>query len=330
LREGLECSLQADAYLALSAVPTALTVCPVLVLIATAEPRGAYHLTPLRTAFARSHASFTHLMPYPEPVQGEAVIPVSSDVSTIESCDRVVITGGVFSAWTELVARRAVALGKPVLFSELSYVSASEPVCPGVGIAHTTALSPDGASSLRRYLNVENVEITGTPALDGLPAWRPVPRRALLLSTSDMHRRDPSHTLVAIATALRDAGWQVRLRPHPREDIEPWAGFDIVVGETQAESASSAQVVIGYPGSAHVLAAAVGAPVISLAPTEEFQRVFTPLQRAALSAHTVGVYDTLAQVADAMPADPEAVASVVGPIGGAADRIVAAWTGPLR
>jgi hypothetical protein len=239
------------------------------------------------------------------------------------------VTGGTFSAWTELVARRATALGKPVLFSELAYAGDAQPIRPGFELARVTALSPDGAASLRHYLGVGAVEVTGTPALDGLPAWEPVTRRALLLSTSDMAQRDPDRVLLSVAAALRDSGWEVRVRPHPREDLEPWTDFTVISGETQAESAASAQVGIGYPGSAHVLAAAVGAPVVSLAPTEDLQRVFTPLQRVAMSAHTAGVDDTLEQVAYASPVARDLVTAVVGPIGGAADRVVAAWSAPL-
>jgi hypothetical protein len=301
-----------------------------LVVIATAEPRGAYHLTPLGDAVAAASASFVHLVPYPEPVQGESVVPVTHDLRVLEACDRVVVTGGTLSAWTELVVRRAAVLTKPVIFSELAYVGTPGPLHPGVEIAHATALSTDGAASLRRYLGIDVVYVTGTPALDRLPVWSPVARRAVLLSTSDMAQRDPDRTLVAIGRALTADGWDVRVRLHPREDPEPWVGFAVVSGETPAESASAAQVVIGYPGSAHMLAAAVGAPVISVTPTEELRQVLTPLQQQAMSSQTTGLLDTLGSLGRVVPAARDAVAAVVGPLGGAASRLVDAWTTALH
>jgi hypothetical protein len=303
------------------------TVLAMNVVVATAEPRGAYHLTPLADALATSGASFAHLVPYPEPTQGEPVVPVVTDAGVLDRCDRVVVTGGTFSAWTELVARRAVALGKPVVFSELAYVGDAAPITPPVPFLTVTALSDDGASPLERYLSVTAVTITGTPALDGLPAWAPAPKSVLLLSTSDMVERDPDLVLLRTGRALQERGWHVCVRLHPREDPAPWDGFTTVSGQTQAESASTAQVVLGYPGSAHVLAAAVGVPVIALAPTPALAGVLTPRQQAAMSALTTGVDDTLACVEHARVPDRTAVAAVVGPIGGAARRVVDAWIG---
>jgi hypothetical protein len=299
------------------------------IVIATAEPRGAYHLTPLANALKESLDEFVHLVPYPEPVQGEAIMDMTSQLSVIEDCDRVVVTGGTLSAWTELVCRYASILGKPIVFTELAYVTNAPPVTPRVDIALATALSPDGADSVSRYLRMPKVSVTGTPALDELPAWNPVSNRALLLSTSDMTRRDPTLQLLTTAVALRQLGWDVRVRTHPREDRTPWDAFDIVEGETQAESASSAQVVIGYPGSAHVLAAAVGVPVIALSPNVALASVFTERQAAVMSAHAQSATEVLSLIDSVHAPDPLLVAAVVGPLGGASQRIVNLWTGPL-
>jgi hypothetical protein len=308
------------------------TVRGMRIVIATAEPRGAYHLAPLAGALKTSGSAVVHLVPYPEPVQGNPVVEVVTCISVVADCDRVVVTGGTFSAWTELVARHAVTLGKPVVFSELAYVGNAEPVAPHVPVDFATALSDDGAASLSQYLGLAHVAVTGTPALDGLPAWAPEPKRALLLSTSDMVIRDPGLVLVAAAHALRQRGWDVRVRPHPREDRTPWDGFEVVDGETQAESAASAAVVVGYPGSAHVLAAAVGAPVIALSPTAALADVFTERQAAAMSAHAQSVRDVLDIVDTVDSPDPALVEAVVGPLGDASRRIVDLWTGapPLR
>lgn len=300
------------------------------IVVATAEPRGAYHLSPLAGALAASGVTFTHLTPYPEEVQGDPVIPVTADASVIAAADRVVITGGTLSAWTELVVRCAASFGKEIVFSELAYVADASPASSDLVVDRVTALSPDGAAALRLYLGVDAVDVTGTPALDGLPAWSPVDRRVLVLSTSDMVLRDPDLALHTCAITLRSKGWDVRVRPHPREDLQPWDGFEIVSGETQAESASSAAVVVGYPGSAHVLAAAVGVPTIALAPTPTLASVFSSAQSTAMSANTSCVEGTLSAVAEASPPCADAVAAVVGPIGGAAERLVSSWVSPLN
>ena len=299
------------------------------IAIATAEPRGAYHLTPLAAALNESLTEFVHLVPYPESVQGEPVVEVSSCLSVIETCDRVVVTGGTLSAWTELVCRYAASLNKPVMFTELAYVNNTTPVTPRAPINLATALSIDGADSVSKYLRMSDVVVTGTPALDGLPLWNPVHKRALLLSTSDMTRRDPTLELLATGIALRQHGWDVRVRTHPREDRTPWDSFNVVDGETQAESAASAQVVIGYPGSAHVLAAAVGVPVIALSPNAVLASVFTERQAAAMSAHAQSATEVLDLIDSVRTPEPLLVEAVVGPIGGASRRIVDLWTGLL-
>lgn len=305
------------------------TVAATRVVIATAEPLGAYHLAPFAGPLEGHPVTFVHLVPYPEPVQGDAIMEVTARLEVIDSCDRVVVTGGTFSAWTELVSRYAATLGKPVLFSELADVGNAAPIARRVPVTAATALSTDGAACVAKYLRLSNVTVTGTPALDGLPAWEPVRGRVLLLSTSDMTRRDPDLVLLATGHALRERGWEVRVRVHPREDRSPWAGFALVDGETQAESAASAQVVVGYPGSAHVLAAAVGVPVIALSPTAELAAVFTERQAAAMSAHAQSAAEVVELVSRVRSPDPAMVETVVGPLGGAARRIVELWTAPL-
>lgn len=299
------------------------------IVVATCEPRGAYHLAPLANALKDSYNEFMHLVPYPEPVQGKQVTDVTSNLAVIDICDRVVVTGGTLSAWTALVCRYAASLGKPIIFSELANVAQSAPITPRVPISLATALSMDGAISVARYLNVAKVSITGTPALDDMPDWKPVPGRALLLSTVSMMQSDPSLALLATGVALRQRGWDVRVRTHPREDKSPWDDFDIVYGETQAESAASAQVVIGYPGSAHALAAAVGAPVIALSPNAMHASIFTERQAAVMFAHARSMEEVLGLIDSVKAPDPAQVAAIVGPIGGAASRMVDLWTGSL-
>lgn len=302
------------------------------VVVVTAEPRGAYHLAPLASSFKRTHARFTHLVPYPEPVQGPVAeaVTVTADYGVLDNCDRLVVTGGKFSAWTEFVARRAVGLGVPVVFSELAYVTTGLVPRTPLFFEQVTALSPNGAECVSRYLQVprSSVFVSGTPALDGAPEWEPNEREVVLFSTVDAANRDPSFLLRSSALMLQEEGWSVRVRVHPREDVSYWQGFSIVSEETVPVSAARASVVVGYPGTAMVLALAVGVPVVSVAPTEELRQVLTARQRAAIAQHPESVTAVVDAVKCAQRPKPKLVAPLVGPLGGSGDRIVGVWSSP--
>jgi hypothetical protein len=300
------------------------------VVIATAEPRGSYHLAPLSRAVNESDAVFTHLVPYPEPTQGYPYVQVSSDTSVLDDADRVVVTGGTLSAWTELVAREANSREIPVIYSELSWTTGkrhhSLPRLSAV-----SALTPSGASSVANVLGAdrESVFITGIPALDDAPPRSAEPGSVLVLSTIDAPSKDPAMVLRNAAALLRDSGVKVRVRCHPREDPALWAGFEIVANETQVVSASRASVVIGYPGSAHVLAAAVGAPVVSVETSSYLAAVLSPEEKSLMSATVSSVDEVLEAVRNPVSPSPAAIESVVGPVGDASRSMVSFWTRPI-
>lgn len=299
------------------------------IVIATAEPRGAYHLAPLHAAMGASPHAFTHLIPYPEVVQGAPWRDTSSNPAVLEKADRLIVTGGGYSAWTELVAWRAADLGIPVLFTELAYGQPPQ----GRALPVPTALSAMSPASARVHADYhrvpqESVAITGNPLLDALPRYRPEPRHAVILSTVDRDRFDPKGVLLAIAQRLRSDGWKIAVRPHPREDRTMWEGFPLSTAGTPADSAANASVVLGYPGSAHLVAAAIGAPVIAVIPTAhadalpaEHMRIMSGVVRT-----TEGVDGVLS---DARACDPALLGNVIGPIGGSAERIVDFWIRPL-
>lgn len=205
------------------------------------------------------------------------------------------------------VNRYAASLGTPIVFSELAYLGDCDPAESTVPVTHATALPPSSAGTVAHLLELTHVEVTGTSSLDHLPVWSPLPRRALLMSAPDLLARTPQLTLVAAAHALRERGWDVRVLPHPREDRSLRHGVTLVDDETLAQSVSVAQVVVGYPGSALLPAAAMGAPVVAGAPTAAFNNVF-PVPQAA---------------------DRALVEAAVGPIGGASERLVNLWVAPL-
>lgn len=309
---------------------SAPTVRPMHIVIATAEPRGAYHLAPLYTAFLASGHRFTHLVPYPEPVQGAPWSEISSDLGILEHADRVVLTGGGYTPWTELIAHRAQALGIPVIVSELAY-GVSENLRPRPRPSLLTAMSPAGAQVLSAYhqMPLDRIPITGTPLLDTLPAWAPVPSRVLLLSSSEMSQRDPASVLLAIAHRLRELGYEVLLRCHPREDRSVWDGFPIDASPTPAIAASTASVVIGYPGSAHPIVAALGVPLVALAPTEALRTALPPEQSRIIPNWISSLAQLEPALAAASPANASLLEFVNGPLGGSAHRLVQHWVAPL-
>jgi hypothetical protein len=149
----------------------------------------------------------------------------------------------------------------------------------------------------------------------------------LLLSTSDSENRDPSSELRRLGDRLRSEGYSVRVRLHPRENAAPWNGFEIDRSPTAALAAAQSAAVIGYPGSAHPICAALGVPLAALAPTDELAE--------ALPASHRGVVPTWVRSADEIaidelvPAEPAAVRLLCGPIGGASERVVDVWRSHL-
>lgn len=251
---------------------------------------------------------------------------VSASTSVLDSANCVVITGGTLNPWTELVAREAARRCVPVVYSEMAWTT-SEMYHALPEISAASALSSAEAPRISLMLGgcVRDIVVTGIPALDDIPAYSPVDGTLLILSTVDMLERDPEHVLLATARTMQASGYRVRVRCHPREDQTPWRGFEIVDNETQVESAVAASVVIGYPGSAHILAAAAGAPVISVEPTPALAAVLSSQEAALMSARPGTLKDTLAAALTATPCDRSLLKSVVGPIGGASSRLIEFW-----
>ena len=298
------------------------------IVIATAEPLGAYHLVPLHDALRTAELSghtFTHLIPYPEKVQGLPWEHVTADVRVLDRADVVVITGGGFTAWTELVAKYCSQLGIPFVVTELAYGAQPDGVQHPAPAA-VSALSPAGAENLALYhdVSLETVVVTGTPLLDGLPLWVPARDRVLLLSSVEANDRDPSQELRSIADALRARGHDVVVRCHPREDRSTWDGIPLDQSPTAAHAAQYASFVVGYPGSAHPVVAALGVPVVALAPTEELRSALPPAQASVIPTWVSSCEEFLTLTS--FPATPsEAILFANGPIGGSGSRVVEFW-----
>jgi len=297
------------------------------VVVATAEPRAAYHIAPLIKAAGLTRATITHLVPYPEPVQGTPWPATTSNPGVLSVADRVVITGGTLSAWTALVVRTANNNGTPVRFVELATIGDEvESENPRIEAASAVSESSAEIVAARFRLGYGNVRITGTPMLDDLPAWRPVAKTCTIFSTVGYRERDPGLELLTVARQLRAQNWTVKVRCHPREDVSTWEGFELCTAPGPAESVAGSRIMIGYPGTGHAVAAATGCPVICVAPAGNDLHL-TTATREALPYWVATAREAIETMKRAESTPRDLIERAVGPIGGSAMRIINFMTG---
>lgn len=298
------------------------------IVIVTAEPRGAYHLHALHRAMAASGHAFVHLIPYDETVQGTAWTTTTADLSVLDGADRLVVTGGSYSAWTQAVAWYAAERGVPIRFSELAFVPTDPAGMTLPPLAAVSSIARSGAEALGTYLgwDADAVVITGNPQLDALSARAADPQEVLIVSTDLPAVTDPDGELMRLARRLRDEGHPVIVGTHPREDTRTWEGFTLAAPSTVA-AAAHARVAVGYLGSAAPMILATGCPFVALDPVGE--RANLPSRhRQATSAWVRTADEAYAALLDPAPVPDDLIAAVTGPIGHAAERVVDFWTGP--
>jgi hypothetical protein len=92
-------------------IPTLGTVLQVRLVLATAEPRGAYHLTPFDPVVRTSEHEWLHLVPYPESLQGCSAVSAVSDVSVLESA----ALASAVVCYPRTASAPVAALGVPVI-----------------------------------------------------------------------------------------------------------------------------------------------------------------------------------------------------------------------
>lgn len=295
------------------------------VVIATAEPRGAYHLRALWDVMAASGHEFVHLIPYDEPVQGRRWPVTTGELSSVLAADRLVVTGGSLSAWTHAVASFANARGVPVRFSELAFVPTDASRLALPHLEAVSAISISGARALAGYfgITVTDVTVTGNPILDAVPPRAHVPSGVLLVSTDVPSEVDPQGHLFALAAALRDRGERVVVSPHAREDVSHWDGFELAADGALA-AAAQCRVAVGYLGSAAPLVASTGCPFVVLDPLGA-RRNLEEFHRAATSGWASSSVDALVLLDSVAAVPREALELVTGPVGGSAQRVVDFW-----
>jgi len=237
------------------------------IVFTTTEPFGAYHLE----AFAQArqdrhrHYEFLHLLPHLEPVQGEALITPVADLAVLHTGCVLVLCGGGFSPWLELVAGYAAGHGIPLAYVKVSRIDESK-LPAGLPVALAVGW---GSVDVERFAGVWPTAVllaAGSPQLDETVESRPEPMSLLVLSTSAPDERDPSRLLPSALATLRREGWSPTVRLHPRETGDTWRGFPVLRGGSLASQIAGASRVVAYDGSLVAVAARHGTPVVCFDP----------------------------------------------------------------
>ena len=294
-------------------------------VVATSEPLGAYHLTPLSVDLYSADHHFIHLVPYAEPLQGSHGFEVTSDLEEALSADLLVITGGDLSAWTKSLALLANSQEVPVFYSQLALGTVSSRHSD-VLFSGATFMSELGMERSPAFLKNCVNTVTGNPQLDKGGRSVPARKSVLLLSTSDSSDRDPEQHLLKLGRALLDAGWTVTVRPHPRERTDTWIEFKTDSNSSFVTQAVSHAVVVGYPGSLLPLSGALKRPTLSLSPTEEFREILDTEWLKSVSGQVLSSSEAINALLDGLAPPSELdCARCCGPIGSSALRVVTAW-----
>lgn len=250
------------------------------ILIVTGEPLGAYHISPLYNLFDNSDHYFAHLIPYPEKVQGTPCKNLVSDFSMIKDFDRLIVIGGGLSLWSEMVFNYAIDLGIEVLFSELAFGSKGR-IDGKLKAVGYSSMNITGAEVIADAFNIDkrNILVTGSPHLSPLPKFIPVRDRVLLLSTANSIEFDRKGLLKSYGRHLQGNGYDVIVRPHPREDESYWSGFRVERSLRVIDAISASEYLVGYPGTAFIFGSSLGVKMIGLTPggSSNLERLYDPI-----------------------------------------------------
>ena len=297
--------------------------CKNIVLI-TSEPLGAYHISPMYEEMRLRSSKFTHLIPYPENLQGEPWINISTSLSIIDSCDVVILAGGGFSAWSEAVLSYANGLGKPIYITELAYGSfVAKPNL--IKINKVSVLTPASKNLICETLPIspKNVSITGSPQI--VLNIDQKGSLVLLLSTSDMAYRDLSTNLIEVANYLEEKKIPYIVRCHPREDKSLWEGHALSSSPLLSDDLALAKIVVAYSGTPTLNVVASGIPLINLAPNDNFTSIIPSIYNPILPNWASNFEDVITLLDNYSLPDTEIIEALLGDNDKAAKQIVDFW-----
>lgn len=288
------------------------------IVIVTAEPKANYHFH----YFTKEQSKhLVHLVPDLNDIKGSSFVPPVTGLDELDDANLLVIEGGDITEWTKTVGFIANDKGVPVVLSELAYNS-SEPIDFEVPfMVGISANSPYGSFNYHGYLNDDMVDIfiSGHPMMDNLPSWIPKKDRILVLSSE--RTADNGNSLKESVKLLENAGYNVEVRPHPREAEGFWDGFRLTDEQSLVKDLAKSNIVVGVPGTAFSAAVALGIPVVAV--KESTDTNVLPEYKYIFSY--VSCKDIAKYVKDIPPIDVKSKYFITGPVGGSGDRIVNFW-----
>ena len=302
------------------------------VAVATNEPWGTYHVTPVLDDVLARGGTVTQIVPDLSGIKpGETVPVLPLSAARAQDFDLLVVNGA--TEWPATVVTSLV--GVPVVASSLAYLRAE--LAPFADVVRPRLVGVTASSEAERetfaaHLGVkeQHIRIVGIPELDTLPEWNPQPRTVLVLtsvtkSSTTGGSAPGTQLLLDSAHALKAAGWHVLVGLHPREDRSLWSGFEVATEGSLAASAR-AEVAIGIPGSVFPKIAAVGVPLV--AALDPALNVPQYLLDIATPAWTVN--EVVTAVENAQPLDKKELREVVGPLGKAGRTLTQFWFASSR
>lgn len=297
------------------------------IVVVSLEGDARYHLRALGAELADQ---VLHLMPMP-PTDGRTDIAWTTDLSVLDDASVCVITGGI-DAWTGSVGLYADRLGVPLVFSEVAVGIPEPPSRVSLPFVAVTTSTPLDRERLATHVRCAPTDVTvvGTPALDGVESNVGEAGRILVITSVSDEISDRGLLLNQVRR-LKGAGYEVVVRPHPREPRAQWAAeFTIDAAASALAEAVRAEVVVGHPSTAMAWCAATGVPLVVVVPdTIADDPTFGDLIAVAGTAIGPGG-DVIEAVSGARPSARSRVEGLVGPIGGAATRLAGVWHDAAR
>ena len=288
------------------------------IVVVTAEPKANYHFHYLNEEQAKD---LVHLVPDTDDIKGKSFVPVVTGLEQLDDANLLVIEGGDITEWTKMVGFEANDRGIPVVLSEMAYNS-SEPAGFEIPfLVGISATSPYGSFNYHSYLNDDMVDVvvTGHPMLDNLPEWTPEFNRVLVLSSESI--ADHGSSLKASVRSLETAGYNVEVRPHPREAEGFWDGFKLTDELNLIKDLAKSSIVIGVPGTGFTAAVALGIPTIAIAETAgkkvlpEYKYIFPYISSKEIAEKIGSVESMNAKTSN----------FITGPVGGSGNRMLSFW-----
>jgi hypothetical protein len=315
------------------------------ILIVTAEPFGGYHLEPLdKLMMADNSNSYQYLIPYPSPIQGNGLqgVEVTHDFTKLYEADRLIVTGGTYSAWTQSVAKNAEANEIPIIYTELAYIGDKKskkywyPTPSKVGV-----MSQASAELVSSFFEVSEskIEIFGSPQLDssflvGLARNAKdsiqLEKSNILIVSSVSLPAAARNVLIEAAKEISKVGANVTVRIHPREDAEPWLQAGITLSDRSLKVETileSTDYAVASTGSFNPMLYFAEIPTVSILTANHNTSPSDYLKLTGVSKDGSDILniDLWQTALDKLTSEQEYAEYLFGTPGGSAERVLKFW-----